>query len=182
MAEPDEPAVDDFDDEPDQTDKPDAEPAEGDDALRKARADAAKYRVRAREALAEVERLKKEGMPADERKLEEARQEGERRAAERLALRAVKAEVKALAAKRFEDPEDATAFLGDLAEYVDDDGEVDTAALNKAVDKVLERKPYLAARGSGRKRHGDGDGGDRGSADKPASMNDLIRSKARARA
>jgi hypothetical protein len=163
--------VDDFDDVDPQPDPPSDKPDDGDKvdpALRKARDDAAKYRTRLRDLQAELDRVKKEGMPADERKLEEAR--------------IVKAEVKALGAKKLEDPEDAVAFLGDLQGFVDDDGEVDASALNKAIDKLIERKPYLAAKGAGRKRHGDGDGGDRGSADKPADMNDLIRSKARSRA
>jgi hypothetical protein len=181
----DPPVVDDFDDPDVQPDPPSDKPDDGDKvdpALRKARDDAAKYRTRLRDLQAELDRVKKEGMPADERKLEDARQEGERRAAERHAARIVKAEVKALGAKKLEDPEDAVAFLGDLQGFVDDDGEVDAAALNKAIDKLIERKPYLAAKGAGRRRHGDGDGGDRGSADKPADMNTLIRSKARARA
>lgn len=177
MADSDEP-VDDFDDEPVDDaggDKPDDKPA--DDEVKRLRAEAAKYRVLARDTKAELDRLKKDGMPADERKLEEARQEGERQASERLAMKAVRAEVKALGAKLFEDPTDAIAFLGDLKQFVDDDGEVNERALKAELDDVLKRKPYLAAKGV-RKRHGDGDGGDRGSADKPSDMNALIRRKA----
>jgi hypothetical protein len=51
--------------------------------------------------------------------------------------------VKALAAAEFADPEDAHAFL-DLNSYVDDDGDVDTAAIQQDLKDLLKRKPHLA--------------------------------------
>lgn len=60
--------------------------------------------------------------------------------------RAVKAEVRALAAADFADPEDAAAFL-DLSHYVDDQGDVDTAAIVADLAALLERKPHLARSG-----------------------------------
>ncbi len=57
--------------------------------------------------------------------------------------RAVRAEVKALAAADFADPEDASAFL-DLSTYADDEGDVDTEAIKADLDDLLSRKPHLA--------------------------------------
>lgn len=113
----------------------------------------------------------------------------------RAALRAehaqqlAQAEVRVAAAKRLADPEDADKFL-ELADLVKD-GQVDKAAVGKAIDQLLERKPYLAAQvangagkpGSGDKAPpaprvtGDGDQGPRpnATAQPNAAMNDMIR-------
>jgi hypothetical protein len=61
-----------------------------------------------------------------------------------MTARVVRAEVKALAGQTFADPDDAAAFL-DLASYVDEDGEVDAAAITKDLAALLKRKPHLAA-------------------------------------
>jgi hypothetical protein len=57
--------------------------------------------------------------------------------------RAVQAEVKALAATKFADPEDASAFL-QLGDYVDLDGDINTTAIQTDLDDLLQRKPHLA--------------------------------------
>ncbi|MEW5658347.1 hypothetical protein ABGT92_23875 [Streptomyces cinereoruber] len=90
-----------------------------------------------------------------------------------LVQRAVRAEVKALAAKSFADPSDAAAFLN-LGDYVDDGGEIDEKAIEKDLADLLKRKPHLAKEAAPPSF----DGGARRSADKPTSMNDLIRQKA----
>ncbi|MGA5635072.1 hypothetical protein [Streptomyces lydicamycinicus] len=90
-----------------------------------------------------------------------------------LRQRAVRAEVKALAAKSFADPSDAAAFL-DLGEYVDDEGDVDTKGIEKALGDLLKSKPHLARQEAAPSF----DGGARKTAGKPASMNDLIRQAA----
>lgn len=70
--------------------------------------------------------------------------------------RVVAAEVKAAAGGRLHDPADAVLNI-DLSEFqVDDDGNVDEKAIQKALDELLERKPYLAA-----KRNGSADQGGR---------------------
>lgn len=56
--------------------------------------------------------------------------------------RAVKAEVKALASDGFADPTDAD-LLGDLSRYVDDDGAIDTDAIEADLVDLLDRKPHL---------------------------------------
>lgn len=61
--------------------------------------------------------------------------------------RIVKSEVKALAADLFADPKDAHLYL-DLTKYdVDDDGEVDEAAIKADLDELLKSKPHLAKTG-----------------------------------
>lgn len=57
--------------------------------------------------------------------------------------RAVKAEVRSVARDlKFVDPADALRLV-DLSELADDDGEVDEAAVTKALKKVAKDKPYL---------------------------------------
>lgn len=57
--------------------------------------------------------------------------------------RAVKAEVKALAAPDFADAEDAAAFLA-TGTYLTADGDVDTARIRTDLADLLARKPHLA--------------------------------------
>lgn len=90
-----------------------------------------------------------------------------------LTQRAARAEVKALAASTFADPSDAAAFLN-LAEYVGDDGDIDSKGIESALADLLKRKPHLAKEAAPPSF----DGGARRTADKPTSMNDLIRQKA----
>jgi hypothetical protein len=80
-----------------------------------------------------------------------------------------KSEVKAAAKGVLADPADAYKFL-DLDSFeVDDDGNVDEAAIAKALDDLVQDKPYLAAQG-GRKFQGSADGGARKDAAKAAQL------------
>jgi hypothetical protein len=66
-----------------------------------------------------------------------------KRHAEELQGRLVRASIKAqAAAKEFADSDDAGGFLP-AVEFVNADGEVDTEAIDKALDELLERKPHL---------------------------------------
>jgi hypothetical protein len=71
--------------------------------------------------------------------------------------------IEVLAAKRFQDTEDALAQLMRTNEVEDflDDGKVDVEAIKEALDELLERKPYLAvpAQGEAKRFRGSGDGG-----------------------
>ncbi|KOT94480.1 hypothetical protein ADK70_12420 [Streptomyces rimosus subsp. pseudoverticillatus] len=112
--------------------------------IEKLRREAAKHRTKAKE----LEPLAEKAREAEEAQKSEAeRLTGQLRAAEeRIAAiqqRTVRAEVKALAAAEFADPEDAHAFL-DLGGYVDEDGDVDTSAISKDLKDLLKRKPHLA--------------------------------------
>jgi hypothetical protein len=87
--------------------------------------------------------------------------------------RAARAEVRALAAATFADPSDAAAFLN-LGDFVDDDGDIDSKGIEKALADLLKRKPHLAREAAPPSF----DGGARTSASKPTSMNELIRQQA----
>lgn len=73
--------------------------------------------------------------------------------------RILKAEVRAQAAAKLNDPKDALLYL-DLSGFeVGEDGEVDGDAVAAAIDKLITDKPYLAAQGTRFK--GEADGGAR---------------------
>ena len=73
--------------------------------------------------------------------------------------RILKAEVRAQAASKLNDPKDALLHL-DLSKFeVGEDGEVDGDAVASAIDKLITDKPYLAAQGTRFK--GEADGGAR---------------------
>lgn len=109
----------------------------------KARKEAAGYRARTKEleplaaqAQALLDAQKTAEQLATEKALDaELRAHGYRD-------RAVAAEVKALAANDFADPADAAHFL-ELKDFVDDDGEIDTAAIASSLDALLKAKPHL---------------------------------------
>lgn len=109
----------------------------------KARSEAANYRGKLREAepkAAEYDRLAEASKTAEDRANEAATAADVR--ASKLLDRAVTAEVKALAASGFADPDDAAAFL-DLSKYATTDGDVDTEAVKSDLAALLARKPHL---------------------------------------
>jgi len=112
--------------------------------------------------------------------IEAARREGAIEANARANQRIIRAEVKALAADTFADPRDAAIFLN-LDEFeVDEDGEVDSDAIKKALKDVLKDRPYLAKRkGTTQTSGGSPDGGARETPPKPKGMSDLIRNARR---
>ena len=117
--------------------------------LEKARKDAARYRTRNKELEPQAARAKEleDAQKSSEQKALDAQRAAEERASLAQA-RAVVAEVKALAAAKFADPDDAAPFL-ELASYVDDKGEIDTAAIGRDLDALIVKKPHLA-KGDGR--------------------------------
>jgi hypothetical protein len=83
--------------------------------------------------------------------------------------RILKAEVRAAAASKLADPQDALRFL-DLSEFeVGSDGEVDASQVAKAIDDLIRTKPYLAAQG-GQRFQGSADGGARNDAAKVSQL------------
>lgn len=73
-----------------------------------------------------------------------------------------KAEVRALAAGKLANPEDALVFL-DLDELeVDQDGAVDRAQIEDAIGDLISARPYLAAEGQSRFQGGADNGADKG--------------------
>lgn len=108
-------------------------------------------RARARELEREVAELKaaiesKDKSP-DEQAIEAARREAEAAALARANERILRSEIKAAAAGKLADPEDAFRYL-DLADFeVDESGNVDATEIVDAIHELLERKPYLSAQG-----------------------------------
>lgn len=99
-------------------------------------------RLKALEPLAQKAQELENAQKSDQERLTEQLTAAEKRI-QAFQQRAVRSEVKALAAAEFADPEDAHAFL-DLTTYVDDDGDVDTAAIQQDLKDLLKRKPHLA--------------------------------------
>lgn len=114
------------------------------DQVRKARNEAKGLRSRVKELEPKATRydqLDAQSKSAADQAKAEA--ESERDRADKATQRAVRAEVRALAADGFADPEDAVLNLGDLGEYVDDRGEIDTDAIKSDLADVLTRKQHL---------------------------------------
>jgi hypothetical protein len=105
-------------------------------------------------------------------KASERAEAAEKRAAA-MVERTARAEVRALAAGTFADPSDAAAFLN-LKDFVDDDGDIDSKGIEKALADLLKRKPHLAKEAAPPSF----DGGARTTAGAPTDMNTLIRQKA----
>lgn len=108
------------------------------------------------------------------------RREAEAAANAKVTAKLVRSEVKGLAKGLFADPEDAFLFIDLDAIDVDDDGEVDTKAVERELKSILSRKPHLAA-----KREDDDttdfDAGARRTAPKAKTMTDFIREQALAK-
>lgn len=133
---------------------------------------------RTRDLETELARLREGSMSEQEKAVEQARREAKAEASTAFNVRLVQAEVRAVAAGKLTDPEDAIRFLDLDGFAVDDDGKVDKKAVTKALDDLVKAKPYLAA--SATRPTGDADQGARGSsAGSTSPMNDLIRNALR---
>lgn len=134
---------------------------------------AAENRAKALET--ELAKFRESSMSEQEKAIAAARREATAEAGVAFNRRLVQAEVRAAAAGKLADPEDAVRFLN-LDEFeVGSDGDVDKKAITSAIERLLKGKPYLS--GSATRPTGDADQGARGG---PAgsSMNDLIRGAA----
>lgn len=116
------------------------------------------------DARARLAKIEEANQTEQERALEQARKEAAEQARSevdgRYRKKILRAEIRAQAAGKFADPDDAIRLL-DLEDddVFDDEGEVQTAVLTNALDDLLERKPHLRAdTGSGRPKGG-ADGG-----------------------
>ncbi|MGH3997483.1 MAG: hypothetical protein ACRDTJ_08480 [Pseudonocardiaceae bacterium] len=122
--------------------------------------------ARAKELEAELAKL--QGREAEY----QAAQEAQRVKDEALAAantRIVKAEVRAAAAGKLNDPADALAFIDLTSFEVTEDGAVDSAAMEAAVTDLISKRPYLAAQGG--RFQGSADGGARNDTKKtPAEL------------
>jgi hypothetical protein len=121
-----------------------ADPAAARKEIEKLRKESAGWRTKYQETkpLAQKAQELEDAKKSEQERLTEQLSAAEQRI-QSFRQRAVRSEVKALAAAEFADPEDAHAFL-DLNSYVDDDGDVDTAAIQQDLKELLKRKPHLA--------------------------------------
>jgi hypothetical protein len=121
-----------------------ADPAKARKEIEKLRKESASWRTKYQETkpLAQKAQELEDAKKTEQERLTEQLTAVEQRM-QSFRQRAVRSEVKALAASEFADPEDAHAFL-DLNSYVDDDGDVDTAAIQQDLKELLKRKPHLA--------------------------------------
>jgi hypothetical protein len=115
-----------------------------------------------KEARAEIARMNEAkesaGKPAEEQALDAARREATLEATTKANERILRSELRAAAKGKLADPTDAQLYI-DLSEFeVGEDGEIDSDALDDAIDALLARKPHLTA-GTPRRFEGDGDQG-----------------------
>lgn len=139
--------------DPDPQDPPD--PVKGPADQLDWQAAARKHEREVKKLRTENDNLRKANQTEAEAALEKARNEGAQSARTELGSELTKtrlelAVIKSVGAK-FADPADAALFL-DVDSVTDDKGTVDQTALGRAVDKLLEAKPYLAAAGGGTTR------------------------------
>ncbi|WP_060880843.1 hypothetical protein [Streptomyces scabiei] len=100
---------------------------------------------------------------------EQARRKTEADAVARANARILKAEIRAAAKGRLNDPKDALTFL-DLGQFeVGEDGEIDSEEIEDAIDDLLKNKPYLAA-ATAKRFQGSGDGGAARKASRPKQL------------
>lgn len=126
------------------------------------KAEARKWEARAKEnskAAAELEKVRAANMTEQEKAVAEAEKRGRTAAALEAGRRLAAAELRAAAAAKGVD----LSALGDLIDtsrFVGEDGEVDTDAIKKAVDKLAKLTPAKTAppRGSGEFPGGTGAG------------------------
>lgn len=131
--------------------EPETEPDLGDagkralDEERAARKDADR-KLKAAEAA--LEKIKAASMTEQERAVAEAKAQARAEVLEEANERLLRSEIRAAAAGKLTDPDDAPALLGDLGRFLADDGEINTKAIKSAIGELVKSKPYLAVAGS----------------------------------
>lgn len=112
-------------------------------------------------AVKETERLKNGDRPAEEQALEDARSQAREEATNAANVKLAKSALKLAAKGVLADPADALAFIDSSSFDVDDNGDVDSDALNEAIKELLVRKPHLAAAPVNRFKGGSDSGANR---------------------
>lgn len=106
--------------------------------------------------------------PAEEQALEKARAEATAEATAKANERIVRAEVKAAATGKIKNPALALKLADISAIEVNDDGDVDSDAVNQAISDLLDEYPELAADAA--KFTGSADQGAKGKDSKPSQL------------
>lgn len=142
------------------------DPTEG---LRKALAAERKLRKeKERELRTAIQERETANLEPDEKALAEARREAAAEATSAANKRILRTELRAIAKGRLADPADALLYL-DPDEFVGDDGEPDTEAIEEAISDLLTKRPYLGV-DTGQKFRGSADQGAKGKSGKPLQM------------
>lgn len=108
------------------------------DYVAELRREAAKYRTEAKTAKADIEKVRTASLSEAEKAVIEAEQRGRKSVLTEFGQRLARTEFVAAAARR-NPGYDAAAVLDDLnlARYISDDGEPDSAAIAKAVERLV---------------------------------------------
>lgn len=129
-------------------------------------------RTRAAEAERELAKLREATQSETEKAIERARREASdtvrKEVMQAANRRILTAEIRAAAGGRLADPLDAVRLLDVESFTVNDDGDVDSAAITKALDALLDAKPYLGA--ATKRFEGSADAGPRGNPDESANV------------
>lgn len=123
-----------------------------------------------RKAQAELDKIRKANETDTEKAVREAEERGRTTALASVTARLISSEIKVAASPKLQDPADAEALLGDVSRFADKDGNVDAAAIGKAIDDLLKSKPYL-----GKTATGALEGGGRKTSSTGFNFNDEIR-------
>jgi len=131
------------------TDNADALGDAGKKALDAMKAERNAAKADARAKATELEQLRQQialkDKPAEEQAIEAAKAEARTEATQAANERILKSELKAAAKGVLADPTDAALYIN-LSDFtVDENGDVDSDALNEAIAELIERKPHLAA-------------------------------------
>lgn len=134
----------------------------------KARQEAKDAKAAIQKMQADLEILKNGGETPEQKATREQRESAETAATAKANERILKAELKAAAAGKLNDPQDAIRFL-DLSEFeVNSDGDIDSNALSTAIADLIKEKPYLAAATA--RFQGGADGGPKGNPTGPKQL------------
>lgn len=155
----------------------------GKQALDRMKAERAAARAEAKAAKEALEALQAQlalkDKSAEEQELEKAKAEARAEATSAANKRILRSELKALATGKLADPADAHLYINLDDFTVDENGDVDSDALNEAITDLLDKKPHLAAAKQTR-FDGDADQGAKGKTSGPSQLTqaDLDRMKA----
>lgn len=134
-------------DEPIEGQEPEADETEPttsevDPRIKKANEEAARYRRELRAAQAELEKLRKANQTEAERAIAEAEERGKKAAQVAAAARVVKAEIRAAAIARGVPKDAIDSFLeyADPSKFLDDKGEPDEKAIERAIERLAPVK------------------------------------------
>lgn len=165
---------------PADNDEGDGEPVDWQARFTAQREETRKQETRAKsnaEAAKELARLKAGSASETEKAIAAAVEAATKSTATQYQSQLLELSIEAAAGGSFTNTDDAVTHLGSRsAEFLDDEGKVDKAAVKKAVNQLLKDRPYLAAKQE--EVPPSFDGGQRGGTTGATNMDTLIRRSA----